>query len=313
METPPCLQCGAGDLSCCPQGGVGGGKECHRRRRNAPGCASHQAGKENICWELALPGGGLGEGGAPISVVVSTSSRGAKNPTWRGLTRPLVSARFPVSHGSRAHPGVLPPPAPHTPIAACENSRAQRLGAAQPPNCSRAEGSAPPAHIAGAKCSTLPGPQCMRRGQPPGIAAAPSPAVGALRAAPQPSHSPQTRSHTAPCCSDHALMNAISPFAHPSLAWARMCCVAAGKGAASRHRVPFEGPGRLLPMPPHPTGPTGAAPRSYPRSPPPLLRGAASLAGRAGSAGLRQSPPHGYNTAPFPLSAAAAPAGNVLF
>lgn len=116
METPPCLQCGAGDLSCCPQGGVGGGKECHRRRRNAPGCASHQAGKENICWELALPGGGLGEGGAPISVVVSTSSRGAKNPTWRGLTRPLVSARFPVSHGSRAHPGVqaATPCSPHS-------------------------------------------------------------------------------------------------------------------------------------------------------------------------------------------------------
>lgn len=41
---------------------------------------------------------------------------------------------------------------------------------------------------------------------------------------------------------------------------------------------------------------------------PPLLRGAASPAGRAGNAGLRQSPPRGYNTAPFPLSAVAAPA-----
>lgn len=85
---------------------------------------SHRAGKQNIFWELTLPGGGHGEGGAPISVVVSTFSRGAKSPAWRGLPRPLLSAlvsQFRMEAGLTPVCIWLPPPAPHTHTAACEN------------------------------------------------------------------------------------------------------------------------------------------------------------------------------------------------
>lgn len=137
------------------------GKECHGRPRNAPGCASIPPG-----WEAKhLLGAHSAQRGSwrrrcpHLCCGLHVLKRGKKPSVARPAPSPSFCSRFPVSHGSRAHPGVhmaATPRAPHSHCCLRELLSAVPGGSAAT-KVRPVPQSAPPTHIAGAQRSTLPG------------------------------------------------------------------------------------------------------------------------------------------------------------